>query len=274
MAVWQTARFDPEEHKGHGWIGRALDGAAPPPSGAPGALLIGDDQPPVAVRGRRSVAAALNRIEDYALTAAPAVVGPAPAGDDLASFVRRSTLDAYATAQRLTSAAAPAGDAAYPTTALGQRLQLIARLLKADLGARVYYTLQPGYDTHATQTFTHANLLQELGGAVQAFFTDLGAAKLSERVALLAFSEFGRTIKENASSGTDHGTAAPVFLAGPGVSAGLHGTMPSLTDLDGGEPKMTTDFRRVYATILEDWMGLPSDVAIGARFERMSLFRG
>jgi uncharacterized protein (DUF1501 family) len=276
MAIWQTARFDPEEHKGLGWLGRALDGAAPAPGGAPGAMLIGDAQPPVALRGRRSVAAALNRLEDYALNApaAPALIGPPTAGDDLAAFVRRSTLDAYATADRLTATKSPAGDAAYPSTGLAERMKLIARLLKADLGARVYYTLQSTYDTHASQTFTHANLLQELGGAMQAFFADMAAARLADRVALLAFSEFGRTIKENASGGTDHGTAAPVFLAGPGVKAGLHGAMPNLTDLEAGEPKMTTDFRRVYATVLEDWLGLPSEAAAGGRFERMPLFRG
>jgi uncharacterized protein (DUF1501 family) len=275
MAIWHTARFDPEEHTGLGWLGRALDGGPAPTGGAPGALLVGDSQPPVALRGRRSVAAALNRPEDFALVPglAPAAAGPAPAGDDLAAFVRRSTLDAYATADRLVAAAAPAGDAGYPASGLAQRLKLVAQLLKADLGARVYYTVQSGYDTHASQQFTHANLLSELGSAVRAFFADLAAAKLAERVTLLAFSEFGRTVKENASSGTDHGTAGPVFLAGPGVAAGLIGTLPSLTQLVDGEPTMTTDFRRVYATVLEEWLGLPAEAAAGGRFERLPLFR-
>src|SRR4029453_2233826 len=116
------------------------------------------------------------------------------------------------------------------------------RLLRADLGARVYYTIQGGYDTHSAQTFAHANLLNEMSGPVQAFFADLAAARLADRVTLLAFSGVGRTIKENAPSGTAHGTAGPVFLAGPGVQAGLVGTLPSLTDLVEGEPKMTTDF--------------------------------
>src|SRR5207253_3175911 len=119
---------------------------------------------------------------------------------------------------------------------------------------------QSGYDTHASQGFVHANLLTEFGGAVEAFLADLTAAKLAERVSLLAFSEFGRTIAENASGGTDHGTAAPVFVAGPAVVAGLIGAMPSLTSLQDGEPRMTTDFRRVYATIRENWLGLPAAV--------------
>jgi uncharacterized protein (DUF1501 family) len=276
MAIWHTARFDPEEHSGQGWLGRALDDGPRPSDGSPSAFLLGDDQPPVALRGRKCVAAALNRPEDYALYndgSAAAAGGQSSTADDLAAFVRRSTLDAYATADRLATAT-PACDATYPATSLGRRMQLIARLLRADLGARVYYTIQGGYDTHAAQTFAHANLLSEMSGALQAFFADLAAAKLADRVTLLAFSEFGRTIKENASTGTDHGTAAPVFLAGPAVRAGVTGTMPSLTELVEGEPKMTTDFRRVYATVLEDWLGLPSATAAGGDFERLPLFRG
>jgi uncharacterized protein (DUF1501 family) len=274
MAVWQTARLDPEEHTGLGWLGRALDGGPPSVGGALGSLLVGDSQPPVALRGRRSVAAALDRPEEFALNPDMAVnAGPAAAGDDLAAFVRRSTLDAYTTADRLVAAGVSANGADYPATALAGRLKLVAQLLKADLGARVYYTVQGGYDTHATQQFTHATLLQELGGAVAAFFADLTAAKLADRVTLLAFSEFGRTIQENGSGGTDHGTAGPVFLAGPGVKAGLVGSTPSLNHLEGGEPVMTTDFRQVYATVLEDWLGLQAATALGGPFDRMPLLR-
>ena len=216
MAVWQTARFDPEEHNGFGWLGRALDGSPALAVGIPGSLLIGDSQPPVALRGRRSIAAAFDRPEDFALSPDMAVnVSSTSAGDDLGAFVRRSTLDAYTAAGPLAAAGTSGDRADYPATALAGHLQLVARLLKADLGARVYYTVQGGYDTHATQQFTHANLLRELGDAVAAFFADLTAAKLADRVTLLAFSEFGRTIKENGSGGTDHGTAAPCSWPGP-----------------------------------------------------------
>jgi uncharacterized protein (DUF1501 family) len=273
MSVWHTARFEPEEHTGLGWLGRALDGSVAT-DGAPGSLLVGDSQPPVALRGRRSVAATLDRPEEFALNPDMVVKSKiASPGDDLAAFVRRSTLDAYATADRLVAAGKSANGADYPATALAGRLKLVAQLLKADLGARVYYTIQGGYDTHATQQFTHANLLGELGGAVAAFFADLTTANLVDRVTLLAFSEFGRTIQENGSGGTDHGTAGPVFLAGPGVKAGLIGTMPSLTRLDGGEPVMTTDFRQVYATVLEDWLGLPAAAAVGGSMARLALIR-
>jgi uncharacterized protein (DUF1501 family) len=114
-------------------------------------------------------------------------------------------------------------------------------------------------------------LLSEFAGAVNAFFNDLQDAKLADRVTLLAFSEFGRTIKENGSAGTDHGTAGVTFLFGPKVKGGVVGTLPSLTDLDAGEPKMTTDFRRIYSTILGDWLDVKGDVLDG-KYEPMKLF--
>jgi uncharacterized protein (DUF1501 family) len=271
MAVWQTARFDPEEHKGNGWLGRALDGHAGASS-----LYVGTNALPIALRGRRSVASALSRLEEFHLMADPAVrtmASPQPA-EDLSAFVHRSFLDAYTTCDRLTQAArVQEGGASYPATALAVRLQLIARLLKTGFAARVYYTAQGSYDTHASQLSTHANLLRELGGALRAFLDDLAAAKLAERVAVLVFSEFGRQVRENASAGTDHGTAAPVFLAGPGVQSGLFGTAPNLLDLVDNAPKMTVDFRRVYATVLEDWLGLPAKDTLGGNFDRLPLFR-
>jgi uncharacterized protein (DUF1501 family) len=267
MAIWHTARFDDEELRSYGWLGRALD----PSAGT--AYMIGGAVP-TALRGRRSSAVALSRIEDILLadsTAARQSTGPAPS-DDLLAFVRRQAVDAHAAADKLAKLNRSDGAARYPGTGLAERLKLMARLLKADLGARVFYTAQSGYDTHASQRFTHAGLLNEFAGAVAAFFEDLQTAKLADHVTLLAFSEFGRTIKENGSAGTDHGTAGVVFVAGPGVAGGTLGSMPNLIDLDRGEPKMTTDFRRVYATVLTDWIGLPSD-DLGGTFETLPLFR-
>jgi uncharacterized protein (DUF1501 family) len=268
MAIWHTARFDPEERKGYGWLGRALD----PRAGT--AYAVGAAVPG-ALRGRRSTAVALSRVEDVLLSdpaAARQAVGPATA-DELLAFVRRQAVEAHAAADQLAKLAGE--DAAdYPATGLAQRLKLVARLLKADLGARVFYTVQSGYDTHASQAFTHAELLATFAGAVAAFFADLKTAKLADRVALLAFSEFGRTIHENGSGGTDHGTAGAVFAAGPGVRGGTVGSMPSLTDLAGGEPKLTTDFRQVYATVLEDWLGVAAGEVLAGQFERLPLIRG
>ncbi|HEV3255967.1 MAG TPA: DUF1501 domain-containing protein, partial [Gemmataceae bacterium] len=259
MATWHTARLAPEEHKGPGWLGRGLDAASKGAS----ALLVGSGPPPVAIRGRRSVASAIERVEDFSLAAGAdprkALAREEPA-DDLAAFVQRSMLDAYATADRLQQVAAGTDDGRYPQSSLATRLQLIARLLKVGLDTRVFYTLQPGYDTHSAQLFTHSDLLFQLSGALKAFLDDLAEAKLADRVVVLLFSEFGRTVSENGSGGTDHGTAAPVFLAGPGVQGGLVGATPSLLDLDPkhGDLRRSLDFRQVYATVLEGWLGLPA----------------
>jgi uncharacterized protein (DUF1501 family) len=278
MAIWHTARFDPEERQGYGWLGRALDGQHHPEARGADCVFVGGGQLPGALRGRRCVASALTRPEDFVI--APLVKarpGPeAPAADDLAAFVRRASLDAYATADRMAELAhATADGASYPATELAGELRLMARLIKADAGTRVYYARQSGYDTHSAQLGPHGQLLGELAGAVQAFLDDLAAAKLADRVALLAFSEFGRTVKENGSAGTDHGTAGPVLLAGPRVKAGLVGGTPSLRELDArhGDLKVGVDFRRVYATVLEDWLGLPARATLGGSFERLPLFR-
>jgi uncharacterized protein (DUF1501 family) len=139
---------------------------------------------------------------------------------------------------------------------------------------RVFYTLQSGYDTHSAQLFPHGYLLTELSGALKAFLDDLTAAKLADRVVVLLFSEFGRTVSENGSGGTDHGTAGPVFIAGPGVKGGLVGTTSSLLNLDPehGDLRRSLDFRQVYATVLEDWLGLSAKEALGGSFDRLPLF--
>jgi uncharacterized protein (DUF1501 family) len=286
MAIWQTARLNPKEHKGPGWVGSALDGGLPPPDGAPASLLVGLNSPPVALRGDRAVTAALAHLDDWAL---PGPLDPKRAlqrpdesdhyergkGNDLRAFVARSMLDAYATADHLQKLShVPDGGAAYPATGLAERLRLVAQLLKTGYGTRVIYTIQGGYDTHFTQLDEHANLLSALAGAIRAFLDDLQSAGLAQRVAVLTFSEFGRRVAENGSYGTDHGTAAPVFLAGPKVKAGLVGSTPSLVDLQDGDLKMGIDFRRVYATVLEKWLDLPAKTALAGTFEPLPLFGG
>src|SRR5262249_47257564 len=175
------------------------------------------------LRGRRCIASALTRPEDFVL--APEVKAKpgsdAAAKEDLAAFVRPASLDAYTTADRM--AEVPPGrdeGGSDPATELAGELRLMARLIKAGVGTRVYYARQSGYDTHSAQLGTHAALLGELAGAMLAFLDDLAAAKLADRVVVLTFSEFGRTVKENGSAGTDHGTAGPVLLAGMPVRAG------------------------------------------------------
>jgi uncharacterized protein (DUF1501 family) len=131
--------------------------------------------------------------------------------------------------------------------------------------------VQGSYDTHAAQLGTHFRLLTELSGAIKAFLDDLTASGLAERVLVLAFSEFGRRTSENGTAGTDHGTSGPVFLAGAKVRPGLAGSYPSLMDLVDGDLKMAVDFRRIYATVLDGWLGLSSKDALNRTFEPLRL---
>ena len=140
------------------------------------------------------------------------------------------------------------------------------QLLKADLGARVFYTSQPGYDTHAGQLNTHYGLLSELSRAIKAFLDDLTAAKLADRVTVLCFSEFGRRVAENSSAGTDHGTAGLVMLAGPGVRPGCARQRTQPHGLGRRRPEDLNRLSPVYAALLEDWLGMGSETALGSRF--------
>jgi uncharacterized protein (DUF1501 family) len=133
--------------------------------------------------------------------------------------------------------------------------------------------IQSGFDSHAVQLPAQALLLGEFSGAVKAFLDDLAASKLADRVVLMAFSEFGRRPEENGSLGTDHGTAGPLFIAGPSVKAGLFGKTPLFGDLDDGYLKWSTDFRSLYATLLADWLSLPNDDILDGTFPAMPLLR-
>jgi uncharacterized protein (DUF1501 family) len=146
-------------------------------------------------------------------------------------------------------------------------------LIAGGLPTRVFYVSQGGYDTHTNQLGTHERLLREMGDAVKAFVDDLQAQGQFERVLLMTFSEFGRRLAENASGGTDHGAAAPLFVIGQKVRAGLLGRQPSLApgDLLNGDPKFQIDFRCVYAAVLEQWLQTPSVPILGRRFAPVPL---
>jgi uncharacterized protein (DUF1501 family) len=274
MEIWQTARPDPEESGGPGWLGRAWDDRLSA-GDLSGTYFVGEGQPPAALVGRRSFPATLGRLGDLALegkTDARVSVPGSATGNDLLGFVRRTALDAYAAADRVAERTRAGRSAAEDSgRGLRGRLEVIARLLKSGSRARVYYTQQGSYDTHAGQLQAHANLLFELSESLKGFQEDLEASSLADRVLVLCFSEFGRRVAENASSGTDHGTAGPVILVGDQVRPGLIGPTPSLLDLDDGDLKMALDFRRIYAAVLEDWLGVPSATALGGRFVPLPL---
>ena len=279
MRIWQTARFDKEQHDSHGWLGRTLDlkaNSSRIPAGE-NAIYVGEQQTPVALWGRRSSAVAFTQAEDLVLQG-KAVLKPSalPSSerDSLDAFISQQVRSAYIAAEQFQKyeARQKAKTPNYPTTALAERLKLVSRLLQSGSTARVFYTIQPGYDTHSGQLYAHARLLGELGDALKAFLEDLSLAGLSDRVVVLAFSEFGRRVKENDSQGTDHGTAGPVFIAGDNVAGGVLGQVPSLTDLEDGDLKVQTDFRRVYATLLEEWLDAPAKDILGSEFEKLNLF--
>ena len=134
------------------------------------------------------------------------------------------------------------------------------------MGTKVYYLTLDGFDTHSEQEGAHASLLRKWSGAVDAFLRDLESQGSLNRVLLMCFSEFGRRVQENASAGTDHGAAAPAFLIGDPVQGGIHGRQPSLTDLQQGDLKHHTDFRQLYATVLEKWLKVASEPLLEGKY--------
>lgn len=267
MAIWHTARFHESEHNDYGWAGRALDGAKRQ-AGA-NAIYVGHEKIPIALRGRRCIATSLLNADDLniRLPVDTSSSQSFAADTDITAFVNRTVTNAYVTSAELEAAAkAPANDARYPDTRLGHRMKLIAQLIKTDQPTHIYYTSQAGYDTHSIQIPAHFRLLSELSSAVKAFIDDVSASGLSGDVVLMTFSEFGRRVSENGSIGTDHGTAGPVFLAGRPIQAGLHGTTPSMTNLEDGDLRMNVDFRSVYHDLLTNWLELPSSGVLGDEF--------
>lgn len=283
MRIWQTASFDPAAFNDYGWLGRALDrrllNSPPAISGAPAAepsiVYIGEEQLPVALWARRAEAMSLTRLDDLALQSAPGRISPpAAVATDVQQFVSRQMLSAYGAADELTrrtGSGEKTSDATYPDSDIAGRLRLISQLIQSGSQARVYYATLSGFDTHAAQEFTHANLLDRFSQALAAFLDDLRGAGLAERVVVLAFSEFGRRAAENDSLGTDHGAAAPVFVAGQPVRGGLIGGPPNLQDLVGGDVMMGVDFRQVYATLMQNWLGVPAQEILGQSFEMLPL---
>ena len=288
MEIWESARLEAGATE-TGWLGRALDAAPESQGGDVPALHVGGRSLPIALRARRGEVPSLESLDAYRLqldgdaaarrSARDAIAGLAKpegsADDPLLGFLRRSTLSAYESSRRLEEVAPskPAGKSAYPQTGLARRLATIAGLIKAGFGTQIYYTALDGFDTHARQLAAHATLLGEFSDAVAAFHADLAAAGQADRVALLSFSEFGRRVAENASAGTDHGAAAPVFVVGPVAAPGLVGPHPDFGTLDDGDLIHHTDFRRVYAALLEDWLGLPAAPIVGEGFAPLGLFR-
>jgi len=158
---------------------------------------------------------------------------------------------------------------------LGANLQRVASLIAAGMPTRLYYVTYAGnsFDTHVQQGDLHSRLLMYTADAIRGFTEDMKRIGKSDQVAMMVFTEFGRRVEENGSLGTDHGTATPMFIVGKGVRGGFYSKHPSLTDLDDGNMKMTTDFRRVYATMIKEWLGYDDVAAVlKGNFEALSVF--
>jgi uncharacterized protein (DUF1501 family) len=158
---------------------------------------------------------------------------------------------------------------AYPGTPLGQQLQMVAQMIAGGLKTRVYYVSLGGFDTHSNERASHDRLMTTLSAGVSAFMKDLKSQGNHQRTLVMTFSEFGRRVGENASRGTDHGTAAPMFVFGDMVRGGVYGDHPSLRpqDLDNGDLKFHTDFRSVYASVLKRWLKADDAAILGGSFK-------
>ena len=282
MEIWHTA-VDSSTYESTGWIGRYFDNACTGQAPATVGFSAGGDLPQ-AFHGKRKLGIAVESPQSFGYRAGgknddeasyrTMNRADAPPRNKTLDFLRHVTGNANLSSDRLRLVEAGAKNSVqYPGGRLGQQLSLIARMITGGLGTRIYYASLGSFDTHANQPGTHENLLRQFSQAMSAFQRDLKSQGHSSHVTTMVFSEFGRRVGENASRGTDHGTAAPMFLIGDRVSGGLHGRRPSLTDLDSGDLKFTTDFRSVYATVLNQWLSIEASSVLSRSFPRLELFR-
>lgn len=278
MDIWQAGSL--ADQLPEGWIGKAMTHI----DKAQGFhLAMNNEASPLALAGapakvpsltslsefqiRTFAGSAQDRMQQKRIIEGAAEMEQA-SSPQLLDFVKQTAVSTYQSSQRLQELAKNyQPKATYPATGLANRLKLAAQLIDADLGARIFYVTIDGFDTHANQADQHANLLREVAEAIAAFYKDLAARGQAERTLIMTFSEFGRRAKENGSKGTDHGSAAPMFLVGGKVKAGIVGEHPRLDKLDDGNLVHHTDFRQVYAAILESWLGVSSKLVLGQGFK-------
>jgi uncharacterized protein (DUF1501 family) len=278
--IWQTAA--PDKYVDTGWAGRYLDaeGRGTAPNLFAG-IAVGPVLPKMMVAEKTDVPTIgdlrgfrFNGTKDEQAEADKILGGDGfkyPFQSPYLSLVQDVENHAHAASTQLPHLVAgykPALD--YPKTPFGQGLNLIAGIINANVGTKVYYISLGSFDTHVGQRAQQDRLLDQFATGMAAFYQDLAAHQVDDRVLTMTFSEFGRRVEENANRGTDHGTAAPMFLFGGGVKGGIYGDHPSLTDLDFGNLKWHTDFRSVYATILERWLGVGSQPVLGTQFSMLN----
>jgi uncharacterized protein (DUF1501 family) len=302
--IWQTAS-DSDKYEKYGWIGRYFDNDCAGCDPAVGIAI--EDQMPQSFFAQSSkgvcitnpqnyrfmpgdhprpgqtdmVEESYEKLNDLDVNAAPSdqnsggSIGMLPSampmtGGRAVDFIERVALDAQVSSQEIRGIAARVqNQSVYPASQLGNSLKLVAKLIGGGLPTRIYYVSQGGYDTHTNQLGTQQRLLGDLGNSMKAFVDDLKAQGNMQRVLVMTFSEFGRRVSDNANGGTDHGAAAPLFIVGNKVNAGLLGSYPSLApnDLFQGDIKYNVDFRSVYAAVLENWLKTSSVPILGRQFQ-------
>jgi uncharacterized protein (DUF1501 family) len=285
MEDWHTGVLRDQVPPGArtGWLGRAIDAACDPTKTDLRGVFVGEIKAPFSVQTERVVVPSIKSLDAWLPTGSawsdaslPRDSGPpsATGSPSLLGSLRTAAADARLVRRRLIAANQALHtdrSSDYPPFTLAQNLGTIAQLIRADLGIRIYFAEMGGggiggFDTHANQAANHGALLRELAESILAFVEDLNRDRLLDSVLVMTFSEFGRTLAENGRRGTDHGAAAPMFMIGGKVKGGLWGAHPSLTDIEADSLKVHTDFRRVYATVLERWLGLKSEKVLAPGF--------
>jgi uncharacterized protein (DUF1501 family) len=276
--IWQAAHAG--ERPADGWLGRWLDGAT---DAHPAAGVALAKSTPLALKGKRRSGVSFADADTFrppealpAPASAPATVSEGEGPLAPLDFLRRVESQAIVSADVVQAVLGRTRNAVpYPDSELARNLSVVARLVAGGAPTRVFHVAQGGYDTHAGQAGPHAMLLADLGEALAAFLADLERSGQLDRVVVLAFSEFGRRVAENASLGTDHGAAGPCLVLGGRVRPGFHGT-PADLDPDvllDGDVRPTTDFRSLYAELVDSWLGASSSAVLGGSFTPLRILR-
>ncbi|MCZ6671868.1 MAG: DUF1501 domain-containing protein [Verrucomicrobia bacterium] len=273
--IWEGAT-DSNEFGDSGWIGRYLDNncSGTPSLGDPEAITFGSELP-LTVQGESthnlfSINNRPGRVQraDYGLL--DYMVGTSDTKDNK-GFLKQTMMDTLITEERIQKLFTQfSSTVMYPSNRLGASLKNIASLISAGLPTRVYYATLGGFDTHQGQAATHQRLLRDLSTSLSAFQKDLENKGLEDQVLTMTFSEFGRRPSENESGGTDHGTAAPLFVLGSQIKDTLVGKAPNLKLENNKDLTFSTDFRSIYATVLDKWLECDSEAVLGRKFNQLS----
>ncbi len=284
IRIWEFA--DPSMANVEGWLGEYLAKNFDPQGHPLGGCALGQASTPAELRGPTSAVTVIQSAQGFKIQGGPSrtetaqalyAQAPAPYGVlfDTAMTTANAAIDALSRAQSRYQPAAVYDEKQKLVYAaknnLAQSLELASELISTDAGVKVVHVTLGGFDTHTIEERRHDDLLAAVDQAVSSFFQDLTARGHADRVVMMSWSEFGRRVNENASMGTDHGAAAPMFIIGNPIKGGFYGEPPSLSNLDNGNLRYTTDFRSVYRTILENYLGADATAVLKAQVPSLPL---